>query len=92
MKSAKKIKVIYSKLGRQKAFGQTDEKDIEIDERITGKKHLEIMIHEMLHVLFPTISEKEIIKKSILMTNTLWDENYRRTDLANYIPMQDGTK
>jgi len=88
----KRIKVLYRKLGKEKAHGlaHLGENMIEIDNRLSGKKHLEILTHESLHILFPEMSEEEIELKSIILTNTLWAEKYRRTDLNNSVPLQDG--
>jgi hypothetical protein len=58
---------------------------------LKGKKHLEIMIHEILHILNPTDSELAIIKKSITLTKVLWKEGYRRVDDSNDEPLQDGS-
>lgn len=91
MAGSRKIKVIYRKLGRERVWGQADD-FVEIDPRLKGKKHLEILIHESLHVLFPNASEDEIENKAIRLTNTLWDEKYRRVDDSQHLPMQDGKK
>jgi len=90
----RKITVIYKKLGRERAYGvaYSDEKHIYIDERLKGKKHLEILLHESLHVLFPEANEDEIIKKSIVLTNTVCGQHYRRIDNTNDTPLQDGKK
>ena len=86
------IKVKYSKLGRKLAWGlaHISKRLIEIDERAKGKKHLEILNHEALHILFPKLTEDEIIKASIELTNLLWKENYRKTDNSNKIKLQNG--
>lgn len=89
-KKPNRIKVLYRKLGRERAYGQADD-IIELDPRIKGKKHFEILVHEALHVLFPTLSEDAIIKKSITLVNTLWHEGYRRIDEDTSHPLQDGT-
>ena len=61
-----RIKIIYKKLGREQAHGIAEsDGNIYLDPRLKGKKHLEIMIHEILHILNPTDSELAIIKKSI---------------------------
>lgn len=83
------IEVKYKKLGRHRAYGIADEY-ITLDTRLKGKKHLEILIHEALHILFPELSEDEVVTKSILLTNLLWSESYRKTDLDNSQPLQDG--
>ena len=91
MAARRKIKVVYKKLGRENAWGRADDY-VEIDPRVFGKKHLEVLTHECLHVLFPEATEEEITRKAILLTNTLWHQQYRRIDNTNIIPLQDGTK
>ena len=66
--------------------------EIEIDSRIKSKKHLELIIHESLHILFPEAEEEEIEYKAIILTNTLWYEHYRRVDNSKSLPLQDGSK
>ncbi len=87
-----RIKIIYKKLGREQAHGIAESDGIiYLDPRLKGKKHLEIMIHEVLHVLNPADSELSIIKKSITLTKVLWKEGYRRVDDSNDEPLQDGS-
>jgi len=80
MAKTPKIKVVTRKLGRERAWGQTDGHSgiIEIDPRLKSKKHLEIVIHEALHVLFPDLSETQVLTKSKKLTAVLWGEHYRR--------------
>jgi hypothetical protein len=89
----KRIKVIYAKLGRSKAWGQAHSDGlVEIDIRAKGKKRLELIIHECLHLLYPDATEEEIISKSIALTKTLWHENYRQIDNDSSIPLQNSSK
>ena len=88
----RRIKVIYRKLGREKAFGIAEDGAAHVDPRLKGKKKLEITTHECLHLLWPEASEEEIERKAILLTNTLWHEGCRYVDNANDIPLQDGKK
>jgi hypothetical protein len=92
MPKIKRIKFTRTKLGKQKLWGDADEYPILIDDRLKGKKELEIMIHESFHYLFPAMDEIEVITKSIILTNTLWYEGFRKVDNSNDIPLQDGTK
>lgn len=87
-----KIKIIYKKLGREQAHGIAESDGIiYLDPRLKGKKHLEILLHEVLHLLYPNDSELAIIKKSITLTKVLWKEGYRRVDDTNDEPLQDGS-
>jgi hypothetical protein len=88
-----RIKIVYRKLGREQAYGvSSSDGVIEIDSRLRSKKHLEVLIHEVLHILQPSDSEEEIIKKSVTLTKILWKEGYRRVDQSDHEPLQDGTK
>lgn len=91
-----KIKVIYKKLGRHKVYGFANlgDNEVEIDIRLKqkgGKKHLEILVHECMHILFPEADEDEIVQKSIRLVNTIWNEHYRMVHNQDDIPLQDGT-
>ena len=88
-----RIKIIYRKLGKEQAYGIASSNGvIELDSRLKSKKHLEVLIHEVLHILQPEDSEEEIIEKSLTLTKILWKENYRRIDQSDHEPLQDGTK
>ena len=87
-----RIKIRYRKLGKEQAYGIAEsDGNIYIDERLKGKKHLEILLHEVLHLLNPTEDEKTIIRKSVTLTKILWNEGYRRVDDTNDEPLQDGS-
>lgn len=75
------MKIIYRKLGKEKALGQAHSDGlIEIDERLKSKKKLEIIIHEMLHILNPEFSESKVLDQSKKMSKILWQENYREVN------------
>ena len=86
------IKVKYKKLGKEKVWGLADSQGIiYIDSRLNGKKHLEILIHETLHLLYPEDSEDEVVERSIILTNLIWKQRYRRLEEEKKIRLQDGT-
>lgn len=88
-----KIKIIYKKLGREKAYGMADSDGVVyIDTRYKGKKHLELLIHECLHLLNSEDDEEAIIEKSVTLCKILWKQGYRRVDNSNDTPLQDGSK
>ena len=76
------MRVRHRKLGREKADGlaHIDEGMIEIDARLKGKRHMEIAIHEALHILYPTESETQIVRKSKRLTKVLWNLGYRKIE------------
>ena len=86
------IKVIYKKLGKEQVWGLADSEGvIYLDTRLKGKKHLEILIHEALHLLYPEAEEDEIVNKSISLCNLIWKQRYRRIEEDKKEPLQDGT-
>lgn len=87
------IKVEYRKLGREKLWGEahSDDNIVVLDSRLKGKKHLEILTHETLHLLLPGANEEEIVRISTALIKILWKENYRRIDSDDNIPLQDGS-
>ena len=88
-----KIKVIHKKLGREQAHGIAESDGIVyIDSRLKGKKHLEILLHECMHLLNPIDDEELIVDKSVTLCNILWKQGYRRVDNSNDVPLQDGSK
>jgi len=78
--SRRKSKVVWVKLGRQKAWGQATigEGLIEIDPRLGAKRQLEVLCHEQGHLTFPEKSEAEIDRLGKDLAAVLWDQNYRR--------------
>ena len=76
------MEVQHKKLGRQNAWGQASDwlNLIELDTRLIGRKHLEITIHEVMHIQNPDWSETKVKKKSKEMTKVLWLLKYRRID------------
>jgi hypothetical protein len=86
------IKVRYKKLGKEKVWGLADSEGIiYLDSRLKGKKHLEILIHEALHLLYPEDSEEDVILKSIELCQLIWQQRYRRIEDDKKEPLQDGT-
>ena len=88
----KSIKVEYKNLGKQRKWGLAyqDENRMEIDPRAKGKKHLELMNHEGLHILCPYLTEDEIVRISTSLTDLLWGQDYRRADISIHQLLQDG--
>ena len=86
MPKPKKVIVIQErKLGREGAHGQavdfdTDNPLIEIDPKLKGKDRLTITIHEAVHVCFPSMPERQVIRAGKVISAVLWADNYRRID------------
>jgi hypothetical protein len=75
--------ITHSKIGRNKAIGLAycESGEIVIDERLRGKEHLEILLHEVVHILNPKWSEIKVIGHANEMAKILWDQKYRKVDL-----------
>jgi hypothetical protein len=46
--------------------------------KLKGKKHLEILTHEHLHLLLPAYDEEWIKEMAKAMSEILWRQGYRR--------------
>jgi hypothetical protein len=88
----KRFKVIYKNLRKAWGYADLTKKEVIMDRSLNGKKHLEILLHELTHLCLPEATEEEVVRISINITNTLWQQKYRRIDDRNNEPLQDGTK
>lgn len=80
-KGFKLPRVIRKRLGKNKVWGfYHSDNEIEIDSTLTGKKELEIMLHELSHGVFPEFSEDKIVQVSRIFTDFLWKNHYRKID------------
>lgn len=84
------MRVLFKKLGREKAWGSADldSHTIEIDPRLKGRKYLEILIHEAMHIMNPEWSETKVITQSKRLTRLLWAEHFRKVDNDKSQPLQ----
>lgn len=73
----RKTKVVYKRLRNYWGLAYVDQNKIELYDGLKGKKHLEILIHEKLHLMFPDIEEKAILRMGKDMSDILWKEGYR---------------
>lgn len=78
----KQIKLIYRKLGRDKAYGMAypAEKVIELDPRLNSKFALSVLVHEALHIVFPEMSERKVNRAAPKIAKVLWGAHYRWVD------------
>jgi hypothetical protein len=74
------LSIVYRKLGREKARGQYCEatRTIELDERLRGEEHLEVLVHESMHALQPHHDEAVVERDAKNLARILWSEGYRR--------------
>ena len=75
-----KVKVVWRKLGKEKAWGQATigEGLVEVDPRLGAKRQLEVLIHEVTHLAHPEMTEAEVDRTGKMIARVLWAENYRR--------------
>ena len=78
----KKILITERRLGREKVWGFSYKGDnlVEIEKTLKGKRRFKVLIHEVLHELFPDASETKILEAEKILGNILWDQDYRRVD------------
>ena len=83
IKARKPIKVIFRKLGREKALGQafTDDRVIEVDlaRHVTERDLLDTVCHEVVHIANPRLAEATVIRIAEELAETLYSIGYRRT-------------
>ena len=84
-KNKRRINVKERPLGREKAVGLAhydfygkNLNLIEIDPRQTSKDYLDTLIHESMHIIFPDMSETEVVKHSSRLARLIWRQGYRR--------------
>jgi hypothetical protein len=84
MAKRSKVKVVWRKLGRERAWGQATIGDdlIEIDPRLGAKRQLEVLCHEQIHLTFPELSEAQVDRAGKALAKMLWAQDYRRVLLA----------
>ena len=87
MKKKKSTKVIEARLGKYRVNGKyvygfalINKNKILIDPRQNARCYLDTLIHEKLHLLFPTWSESRIGKTARELSLLLWEHAYRRVD------------
>lgn len=72
-----KTKVEYRKLRTAWGYAYINQNKIILYDKLKGKKHLEIILHEKLHILFPDLDEDAVIRYSRGICDLLWSEGYR---------------
>ena len=77
----KPITVKFGKLGKYKADGlaYADKRKIIIDSRLTGVELLETILHEILHIQQPDLSEEAVLRYSKETAEILWKIGYHLT-------------
>ncbi len=84
-KKIKSVEVIKKKDLRDEAgrkldgWAHFDINEILIEEKLGAFCYLETVIHELMHLLYPTAKEKTITEKSEMIARLLWQLNFRQT-------------
>ena len=70
----KKLFISERKLGRHNAYGLFWHKTrkIEVDPRLKSEKYLYVLIHELLHLCFPNMSETRVKKVGKIIAKGVW--------------------
>lgn len=79
----RRIKIIERKLGRERAIGQAThgEDKIEIDPRHPrSRDRLDTVVHEVIHLIAPHLSEEVVIAHAATLSDTLWRDGWRRVE------------
>ena len=71
-------KVVYKRLRKAWGYAYVNLDRIELHNKLKGIKHLEILLHEKLHLLFPDHDEKAINRMGKDIANVLWKDGYRK--------------
>lgn len=83
-----RIRVTEEKLGRQKALGMVDDPPykktikIKIDPRLNELHKLDTLVHELIHLFDPEISETKVRKMGTYLAKGIWKQGYRKSKTA----------
>jgi predicted metallopeptidase len=79
MQKKQSIKVVFRKLGKEKAHGLAykEERTIHVDERLKGIEKLDVIIHEIIHIQQPNWGEARVEGNARELARILWDNNLR---------------
>jgi hypothetical protein len=71
-------KVTYKKLRKVWGWSDNIKNTIELSDQLNGKKHLEILIHEHLHLLLIPYDEDHIKEMAKEMSSLITREGYKK--------------
>lgn len=76
----KRIKIVERKLGRDKVLGWAhyDKPLIELDSRLRHKLQQEVLLHELLHIALPDLTEEAVDRAARFMADHTWRFGLRR--------------
>jgi len=75
-----RVTVVEKDLSKDKALGIccAGLRLIEIHDKQCESERMDTLIHELLHLMRPSWSEKEVIRVANYLTRHLWAQGYRR--------------
>ncbi len=78
----RRIHVRERKLGRERAAGQAFASDrlAEIDPRQPQREYLDTLVHELLHILDPNMSEEQVNEWAGVLSQQIWKARFRRLE------------
>lgn len=87
MAKKRKPRVITARLGKKAPGGQShtpfgivsSDGNVYIDPRQCESELLDTLVHEMLHIAYPRMSEANVRRGSRTVSNVLWRKGYRRS-------------
>lgn len=76
----KKLNIKERNLGQFKALGlyYPDSNKIEIDPRLDSEEYLTVLIHELLHMAQPELTEEAVTRVSEMLGKGVWQQGFRR--------------
>ncbi len=74
----KKTKVVYKDLKKYWGWADVDKNVIELSKNMTGRRHLDIILHESIHLMLPSLDEDFVKEKAKWLRDILWEDGYRK--------------
>lgn len=81
MKTVNQIKHVKIKSDLARGLAWTDTGIIHIDTRLSKIEHLDILIHEILHIQNPKWSEMKVRGHAAELAKLIWEQDYQKVDL-----------
>jgi hypothetical protein len=76
----KEIKVLYKNFTVAFGYATPLKTLIELHRGLRGKSELRYKVHELLHLLFPDMSEREVKRLTKVIVDFIWEQGYRKVD------------
>ena len=76
----KKIKVVLKPLSQAWGYAYDTDREIELDERMDDSTMLSTAAHEVLHIVFPFLTENAVDEAGIEIGDVLFRLGFRRIE------------